>query len=270
MSDLTAFSFKSRNVRYIFVEREVYFNLSDVLIAINSATKPSEAEALINAELGMNFCYICSGAEIKKQLKLRWDELTFINESALTFYVTQSRTELGKELNQLIHVEILPSIRKTGSYSVDQTKENLEKQFLPDRTLKELDEFATIMGKRFGAAYEQRLLTQCIKKYYPDLPVIEPAPEEKASLPIEALLTPTQIAGELNIYCSTGSPDPRKVNQLLERLGYQVKVSKVWSATEKAKGLCDRKPVNTNSRSQKDQLLWSRKIIDILKEHVLK
>jgi prophage antirepressor-like protein len=70
-SNLSVFSFESRNVRYLIVDFEPWFCLSDVLIAINSATKPSEAEALIKSELGLNFCFSVTKDETKKQLKLK-------------------------------------------------------------------------------------------------------------------------------------------------------------------------------------------------------
>jgi hypothetical protein len=62
-----------------------------------------------------------------------------------------------------------------------------------------------------------------------------------------------------------------QVNKLLSGLGYQEKIQGQWSATKKAiaANLCDRKPVDTNSRTQKDQLLWSADIALVLKEHIL-
>jgi hypothetical protein len=62
------------------------------------------------------------------------------------------------------------------------------------------------------------------------------------------------------------------VNKLLAELGYQTKIDGTWSATDKAIGLnlCDRKPVDTGSPSQKDQLMWSVDIVAILQEHVVK
>lgn len=161
------------------------------------------------------------------------------------------------------HIKTLMDTGKT------ELIDSLEKQFTAKVPLKEIDEFATIMGKRFGASYEQRLLTQNIKKFHPHFALPEPALEEKASLVAEALLTPTQLAENLNIFYATGNPNPRKVNELLEQLGYQIKISGAWSATDKAKDLCDRKPVDTNSKTQKDQLLWSAKIIDVLREHAI-
>ena len=55
----------------------------------------------------------------------------------------------------------------------------------------------------------------------------------------------------------------------LEQMGYQERIADMWSATSKAKGLCDRKPVETNGKSHRDQLLWKLPIVDILKEHLV-
>lgn len=44
--------------------------------------------------------------------------LIFVLESGLTFLLSRSRTEIGKQLNRLIHTEILPSLRKTGKYQI--------------------------------------------------------------------------------------------------------------------------------------------------------
>lgn len=268
-NELSIFHFESSEVRVVLIENEPFFCLTDVLFAIKSGTTPSNAKSSIVEFLGDEYVYLLNTDQSLNN-NMVGNQLLFINEPAVTFLVSRSRTELGKQLNRWIHSEILPQIRKTGQYSVNEAKENLEKQFLPDRTLKELKEYLELSQSVYGEAYKQRLFPIVIKKYYPDLPVIEPSTEEKASLPAEALLTPTQIAQELGIFYSTGNPNPRKVNELLAQLGYQEKIGGQWSATAKAKELCDRKPVDTNSRSQKDQLMWTRKIIDILKEHSLR
>lgn len=161
-------------------------------------------------------------------------------------------------------VEICPT--------VEQDRQKLEVAAAPVPSLSQIDQAARMLGKRFGAAYEQRYLPQKLHKYYPALGGEEPAKEERASLPTaRALLTPTQIATELGFTHKTGSGNGAKVNTLLKDLGYQEMIAGRWSATTKSieAGLVDRKPVETNSRTQKDQLLWSASVIDILKEHCL-
>jgi hypothetical protein len=162
-----------------------------------------------------------------------------------------------------IHIKTLIETGKT------ELIENLERQFAPKRTFKEIDEFASLLGKRFGQAYEQRLVTQCVKKYYPDFPLIEPYPEEKASVSDgEALLTPTQIGEKLGVVYSTGRGDAVRINQLLQDIGFQEKIGSQWSATPKGKPYSDRKPVDTKSRTQKDQLLWKASVLEILQDYV--
>ncbi|MGL5059047.1 MAG: hypothetical protein ACRC62_03615 [Microcoleus sp.] len=156
------------------------------------------------------------------------------------------------------------------SVTADNALKRLEKQFLPTPTKKDLREGHGLYKLMYGKPYADRWLQYKLEEYYPALaPHEAPAPEELPSLPQQALLTPTEIARELGVNYSTGNPNPQWVNKKLTELGYQEKVGGQWSATPKAEGLCDRKPVDTDSRTQKDQLLWSTKIIDILKEHVL-
>lgn len=153
---------------------------------------------------------------------------------------------------------------------VEQNREKLELALLPKPEIEQIDLMATIFGRRFGKAYEQRYLVQQVGKHYPQLAGDKPERSEVESLPTaKALLIPTQIAAELHWINRAGNPDARRVNWYLQKLGYQRKIAGRWSATDKAinADLCDRKPVDTNSRTQKDQLLWSADVIDILKEH---
>lgn len=132
-----------------------------------------------------------------------------------------------------------------------------------------IDKGAEIMGKRFGKAYEESLVMQNIQKYYPQLALPEVSAKDRSSLKSgEALMTPTEIAEALDIRCkTTPSFDPKAVNKLLRDLGYQEKIEgkSGWSATEKGNPFSERKPVSTNSRSDKDQLFWYASILDILR-----
>lgn len=152
--------------------------------------------------------------------------------------------------------------------------EKLERQFLPDVPVKAIEEAAAAFGKRFGVSYEQRFFAQNIAKFHPYFAIPLVAPEESASLPTaKALLTPTQIAEQLGLFCKSNpnAGDARRANKLLEQLGYQENIAGRWSGTQKAinLNLCDRKPVETGSRTQKDQLLWSGDILAILQEHTV-
>ena len=155
---------------------------------------------------------------------------------------------------------------------VESDREILEKQLLPKPTQKEIRYQYGTYKIAFGKAYADRWLMQIDRKYNPALIGDYPSPQEMSSLPTsKALLTPTKIAEELDWWCKSNSDrgDARKVNSELARLGYQESVGGRWSATDRAisAGLVDRKPVDTDSRTQKDQLLWSASILAVLREH---
>jgi hypothetical protein len=122
----------------------------------------------------------------------------------------------------------------------------------------------------YGDAYAQQYFNQKMQRFAPALAGQKPDTSQVASLPgVKHRLTPSDIAQELGLLHGTGSPNGNAANKLMESLGYQTKVGKIWIPTEKAieAGFVDRKPIDTNSRSQKDQLLWSADILPILQEH---
>lgn len=158
---------------------------------------------------------------------------------------------------------------------VEIQRENLEQSFAPPvaiPALKQIKEMHTLKKIVFGKAYAARWYLQIERKFYPALAGDAPLPEEMPSLPTaRALLTPTQIAAELKVLYQSGGGNAKLINQKLQELGYQEKIQDRWSATAKAisANLCDRKPVDTNSRTQKDQLMWAAEILNILREHLI-
>ena len=86
---------------------------SDVLDAMESTTKTTDAIASINQGIGDGFVV---DHPIPDSLG-RSQQTTIVHESGVTYLVTRSNTEAGKRLNRYLHVEVLPSIRKTGKFS---------------------------------------------------------------------------------------------------------------------------------------------------------
>jgi prophage antirepressor-like protein len=266
MADIILFHFEQFEIRTGDLEGQPVFCLIDLLKAMKSTTRSSDAKSAIEEAFG-------EGVVIDLPLQTPGGVQTasFVFEAGATFLISRSRTETGKKLNRWLHGEVLPSIRKTGSYSIEQSKEKLERQFLPVPTAQNrIDALRILKQGGHKKEYIQRISIQMAKAICPDIEA--PAPTEMASLPTaKALLTPTQIAEELQLFYSSGKGNAIKVNKLLSVLGYQEKIQGQWSATQKAvdANLCDRKPVDTNSRTQKDQLLWSVDIVLVLKEHIL-
>jgi prophage antirepressor-like protein len=261
-SNLSVFSFESSSVRVVLIDNEPWFVAKDVCEILGLSNISKAVERLDDDEKR-------DGITLSDAIG-REQQYLAISESGMYALVLSSRKPEAKPFRKWVTSEVIPQIRKTGSYSTEQARQNLETQFLPERSIKELDEYVSMMKKFYGDAYAQRLIPVVMKKFHPDLPVIEPVPEERASVSDgEALLTPTQIAEELGLTYKTGNPNPQKVNKLLETLGFQVKIDGMWSATDAGKQYADRKPVSTNSRTQKDQLLWRYSVMVRLREYVI-
>jgi hypothetical protein len=177
-------------------------------------------------------------------------------------------------LHRLAGYEIKVEAKDDSALRTLRERQILEQAYNPPPvpTLKQIKEAASLYQSAFGKAYKQRYVQQMVQKYHPSLAGCQAEKSEVESLPsAKVLLTPTQLAEQLGLKHQTGSPNAQAVNQLLAKLGYQIKIANQWSATEKAIAakMCDRKPVETGSRTQKDQLLWTIDILPVLAEHTL-
>ncbi|WP_181280746.1 BRO-N domain-containing protein [Aphanothece hegewaldii] len=105
------------NVFKVAVVGEPWFKAKDVLSAIRTTTTVTAVETLVSQELGKEFV---NNQPLETQGGIQ--ELLVLSEAALTFFVSRSRTELGKQLNRWMHTEVLPAIRKTGYYSATEQK----------------------------------------------------------------------------------------------------------------------------------------------------
>ncbi len=194
MSNLSFFEFKSTRVRTVIIKGLPAFCLSDSLLAMNSKTRPSDAKLILEEHLG-------HGVVINYPIidALGREQYTFfIFESGLTFLLSRSRTEAGKQLNRLIHTEILPSIRQTGKYQINDDHSSSEQIFL---------KVALIIDESFKNTTIKPELISSLKlnaasQIMPDLTkYIEPSRQLliNATAQEHRLLTPTEIGKQLGI-----------------------------------------------------------------------
>lgn len=198
------------------------------------------------------------------------------NVPTLTIWTPRATLRCGMLLRDSEVAKQLRTTLLNVVETIPTDRQKLEQQMLPVPTLKELKEVNDLLKSAgFKQEYVERLTISNLKKHYPSTLSLLPESSDLSSLPTaKALFTPTQLAEQLGLFCKSNpkSGDARGVNKLLAELGYQTKVDGIWSATDKAinLNLCDRKPVETGSRTQKDQLMWSVDIVSILQEHVVK
>lgn len=112
MQDLTIF--KNENlgeIRVIIIDNEPLFCLADICKVLDLTTPAKVANAIKSEfELGELSSYsFDTGYGIKN--------FTMITESQLYFVLMRSDKAEAKEFRKWINTEVLPSIRKTGSYS---------------------------------------------------------------------------------------------------------------------------------------------------------
>jgi prophage antirepressor-like protein len=120
--------FEGQDVRIAIADQtgEPWFVLRDVLGAMGSSTKLSDAKVSIEQGLGKG-----EVVDLPLQTAGGTQDTTIISEAAATFLIARSNTEKGRKLNRWIHSEVLPSIRKTGSYGMPGVSlEELEARIL--------------------------------------------------------------------------------------------------------------------------------------------
>lgn len=107
--------FKNENlgeVRVIFIDNEPLFCLSDICKALN-LTNPTMVLNAIKSEFDddLSLTYPIIDNLGRKQ------NATFVTEPQLYFVLMRSDKPTAKEFRKWVNTEVLPSIRKTGSYS---------------------------------------------------------------------------------------------------------------------------------------------------------
>lgn len=114
MSALEVFAFKGREVRTVLVDGEPQFVLADVCRALEIANPSDTATRLDGDALGT--------AEVIDSMG-RPQQARTVTEQGLYDVVFLSRKPEAREFQRWVTGEVLPSIRRTGSYGVVQPAE---------------------------------------------------------------------------------------------------------------------------------------------------
>jgi prophage antirepressor-like protein len=112
MSNLISFSFDQSPVRVIHQDGEPWFVLADVCAVLDISNVGNASARLDDDEKGIHSMDTLGGMQA----------LTIINESGLYSLILTSRKDNAKRFKKWVTSEVLPSIRKTGQYSVQPEK----------------------------------------------------------------------------------------------------------------------------------------------------
>ncbi|MCM1276986.1 MAG: phage antirepressor [Lachnospiraceae bacterium] len=110
MNELQIFTYNNAQVRTVKMNGEPWFVLKDVCDVLGLTNSRMIAERLDDDEKGVSQIYTPGGKQ----------EMTVINESGLYNVILRSDKPEAKPFRKWVTSEVLPSIRKTGSYSIQQ------------------------------------------------------------------------------------------------------------------------------------------------------
>lgn len=106
--NLIPFSYESYQIRVIEQQGEPWFVLSDLCKALELTTPAKIAARLDEDQKGVNLIHTPGGAQ----------NMTIVNESGLYDVILRSDKPQAKPFRRWITSDVLPAIRRTGSYSI--------------------------------------------------------------------------------------------------------------------------------------------------------
>jgi len=249
MPDILPFQFDHHAIRVqIDASGEPWFVAADVCAALDLPETHKAVARLDDDEKGRNSIPTPGGSQ----------EMTVVNESGLFNLVLGSRKPEAKRFKRWVIHEVLPSIRKTGSYAVPGSVAALPAP-TQDRVTAILmigEAVAKVPGVKQGIAMAATLT--CI--------------QENTGLSVEtmrralpacndplAAVNPTKLGEQIGL-------SARTVNLRLAALGFQHRNDRdEWELTDAGQAWGEALPYSRNGHSGY-QILWRPEVADLLKE----
>lgn len=135
MNEIQIFNFNNQNVRTVLIDSEVWWIAKDVC-DILGLTNPTEVCKRLDDEEKSTLSTIEGNKNTDKNI---------VNESGLYNIIFQSRKKEAKTFKRWITSEVIPSIRKTGSYSIQPQIIDSEFLFKMAQTMKEKEKQIELM-----------------------------------------------------------------------------------------------------------------------------
>ena len=258
---LQVFSFESKQVRFVGTADKPEWIAADVCDCLELANVSQAIDSLDEDEKGITIVDTPGGEQ----------EMLTVTEPGLYNLIFKSRKAPAKRFKRWVFHEILPSIRKNGSYNTNEPA-------LPQASVKEeIDILKTCLEI---ADFDSRLIAGVALNHAGvRMPQLKEAIAQShellaASGQTELLLTPTKIGKELGI-------SSRKVNEILLGMGFQVKNTGKTSKTEPDYLVTESgKPYAGNTmatgkllegkadNSTYQHLKWKAEVIDIIRGQI--
>lgn len=258
------FKFESQEIRFVGTPDDLWWVAADICAVLGISNVSQKLQGLDEEERSM--------FNIGRQ-----GEAWCVNEFGLYSLILSSRKPEAKKFKKWVTNEVLPAIRKTGSYSVK------EESTLSIQDAIALANLASASAINAGVDKEvsEQLKLEGLMQMYPDSkPLLKQQKDAiAASNPLpEKPLTPTEIGHMLATRLEVENVSAKKVNRKLLELGYQASITRIrrsngkevhdyYQATEKGKPhstLLMATYTEGDGKGTKPQLRWYSSILPIL------
>lgn len=208
-------------IRTVTIDNEPWFVGKDVATALGYAKPENAISSHVSKEDKTSTLIQGSGSNYKSKAII-------INESGLYALIFGSKLESAKEFKHWVTSEVLPTLRKTGSYEMPKTKQRNERLASVNNAVKIL----TPMLQAAGCNSKIQLLTA--KSLYEKAGVNLPITIEADQQYIDTV----HIARQARLYYkSSGKPADKAVNEIIRRLDLSEDMyTETWESKGKWQG----------------------------------
>lgn len=222
MNELKIFNNKEfGKIRTVTIDNEPWFVGKDVATALGYAKPENAISSHVSKEDKTSTLIQGSGSNYKSKAII-------INESGLYALIFGSKLESAKEFKHWVTSEVLPTLRKTGSYEMPKTKQRNERLASVNNAVKIL----TPMLQAAGCNSKIQLLTakSLYEKAGVNLPIMIEADQQYVDT--------VHIARRARLYYkSSGKPADKAVNEIIRRLDLSEDMhTETWESKGKWQG----------------------------------
>lgn len=228
-TQLIPFSFESHEVRAVVVDGSPLFGSRDVAVAL-AYENPSKAY--------QDHCKSLKLLSYNELLELKWVNPNprgeyVMPESDVYRLIVKSNKPEAERFEKWVFEEVLPTIRKTGSYSIPHTtkptiRDERELQLLARDTMRTLKAFG-IVGNAAVISTDNYCRTIAGRSLLEPLGATHLLADQRGRT-----YTPTELGKMCNPPLSAV-----KFNLAIEQAGLQKRDMGEWMPTDKAAGLCE-------------------------------
>lgn len=254
---LTAISF---NGKEIFLPSEIesqieYSDLSDSIRNTDSMLENIDYIILSGDNLSQIKKLMNKRSNTPPQISSKAKSLIVLTESGLYAVLMKSKKQQAVKFRVWITNEVLPTLRKKGSYSISQEIKPINEE-LASRGFKAMLEIADMMQCPKHVALSE-ISKQINERYGVDTRLLITSSSVSDNIHSEeVMLEPTELGSIINVSAI-------RMNQILEEKGMQRKNNSGWEPTEKGSLFSTRHFWQKGSKSGYN-MKWKKSILKIL------